>query len=703
MKRTLMALALLLVGATTPAWADYLVLLIHLGGDHKSGGKGGGPGRPGGFGLLGRPGGGPGMGGFPAGGGAAGFPAGGGAAGMGGFPGGAAGRPDGAAGMAGFPAGGAAGAGGFPAGGAAGAAGFGGRPGGAGGGPPFGGGAGAAGGPPGAFMGGGATGMGGTKSPETIDAEDDRNLVVAVIEFDPLTAGPYVKKFEADHPIRIRHRWGGEVTIYKETTSARAFMLKQPGGKPWPSLHRQYEELRGKAMAPTAEPPDVLKTAEWCLHHGLVKEFAETMERAAELDKNLPSVLAYVKVRDQLKKPAEPAKVPPAYAKLLEGYRPMEKPGHHYTLLYNTKGGAQPTEAEHVLDQLENHFKGFYYWWAFKNTPLPLPTARQIVVMPDDDRDFDRYHALLTSGPVIADAFYARREGLTVMAKHRLDDTFDALDKYFGRFTNSGFDPEALLRGKGGVPRDFRDPSAQSYVNDARMIVLVHKALIVQRELNAVSHDATRQFLYGSGLLPRNVIAPEWLLFGMASFFETPMESPWPSIGAPSFQWLPEFKTAKQTRFEKSDLQTLRQVVTDSYFRSVPPHGASRESEKAHERALRRARATAWGLAYFLANEKREGLIRYFKEISKMPRDIELSEEALWGCFVRAFGTNLEGLASTWVRYVDNTTLEAEEFRKNIKEATISLLREELLKKDDDKKGGPGGPGGGGGRGPGGT
>ena len=52
--------------------------------------------------------------------------------------------------------------------------------------------------------------------------------------------------------------------------------------------------------------------------------------------------------------------------------------------------------------------------------------------------------------------------------------------------------------------------------------------------------EAILQDLYGpqrslaSGLLPRNVAVPEWLLFGMGSFFETPLQSPWAGIGAPS-------------------------------------------------------------------------------------------------------------------------------------------------------------------------
>ena len=63
--------------------------------------------------------------------------------------------------------------------------------------------------------------------------------------------------------------------------------------------------------------------------------------------------------------------------------------------------------------------------------------------------------------------------------------------------------------------------------------------------------------LFASKLLPRNVHAPEWVQFGMGSFFETPLQSPWASIGAANPYWLPRFKELrKNKKYETSHART---------------------------------------------------------------------------------------------------------------------------------------------------
>src|SRR5439155_892122 len=90
-----------------------------------------------------------------------------------------------------------------------------------------------------------------------------------------------------------------------------------------------------------------------------------------------------------------------------------------------------------------------------------------------------------------------------------------------------------------------------------------------------------------------------------------------------------------------------------------------------------KARATAWSLTYFLAQKKLDGLQRYFKELSKMPRDLELTDEVLLGCFARAFDAvdankrvdtgKLTNLANQWYSYSNDVPLEAEDLVKQIR------------------------------------
>jgi hypothetical protein len=239
------------------------------------------------------------------------------------------------------------------------------------------------------------------------------------------------------------------------------------------------------------------------------------------------------------------------------------------------------------------------------------------------------------------------------------------------------------------------------------MVALVMKAMTAEQEIGAVSHDATLQLLFTTGLLPRNVAVPEWIQFGMSSFFETPPESPWTTTGAPSFYWLPRFKELRKLqKLEADPAKSLRQVVTDSYFRTIPSKGNTEATQAAFGAAQRKARATAWALAYFLAQEKLDSLERYFKELNKLPRDMELAESLLLECFARAVGAvdrsgkpddaALSALANRWFAFMDNVSLENEEMAKQIELFHKSMILAERLKETIANTPGAGRPGGGG-------
>src|SRR5262249_37622101 len=124
---------------------------------------------------------------------------------------------------------------------------------------------------------------------------------------------------------------------------------------------------------------------------------------------------------------------------------------------------------------------------------------------------------------------------------------------------------------------------------------------------------------------------------------------------------------------------TLVQVVTDGYFR----HRAPGEKPTA---ALRKARAASWALTYFLAQKELAGLQRYFKELARMPRDIELDKDVLLACFARAFdcvgadkradAAGLRSLAARWDSYITRVPLEADAIHKAIRDAYSQMSRE---------------------------
>ena len=100
--------------------------------------------------------------------------------------------------------------------------------------------------------------------------------------------------------------------------------------------------------------------------------------------------------------------------------------------------------------------------------------------------------------------------------------------------------------------------------------------------------------------------------------------------------------------------------------------------------ALRKARATGWSLAYFLVQKNMDGLLRYFKELHALPRDVELNDEMLLGAFARAFGcadgnkvdsVKLTTLAKNWKDFImTDATVELE--MKTIQDLVEKKLKE---------------------------
>ncbi len=705
MKRWILAVALFLGCSGGYASADYVILMVNLSGASQ-----GGAGVLGG-GNIGVPGGAMGMGGMRPG-GAMGMPGGamgvaGGAVGMVGVPpGGAAGiggiRPPG--GAVGIPPGGALGAGGIPPGGAAGVppAGGPGFPGGPGSAPPpgaFAGMAGAAGGPQGGMMGasggfrppmgamgmpggamgmpGGALGAGGGGFLGALagmgglgrtEMDDNARFIVAVVEVRPEGSGDHIKKLERSlDPVLFTHKWG-RVHLRQLTLGnliSRTVLLKDGSGKPLAAVPTRYAAQAAEVFA-NPSPDKLLDLARWCLEHGLVDKFAEVMDKLVALDKNLPAADAYAKVKAALKQPPEKNNSAGDWrAKLMEGYKIAEKEGYHYALLYSSTA-VSAADQEDVLKTLENTFLGFYYWWAFHGVVLPVPHDRQLAVVTDKADELHRFRHILTSGPLVGDGFFARREGLTVLSARRLDEPYDALDKYSSQWWSKGYVREAIVTGQKGAGHPKLAPPNEIW--DAELLALLLKVMETESLRTTVSHDASRQLLYSAGLLPRNVSAPEWFLFGMGSFFETSPQSPWATIGATSFYWQPLFKEMKQENKLGKPYDVLRMVVTDGYFRVPVANGE----------ALRKARTTSWALTYFLAQTRLKELQQYCKELGKLPRDLELDESTLLEAFARAMRAvdaankpdpnKLASLANEWFNYMNNTSLEAENLRKQIKD-----------------------------------
>jgi hypothetical protein len=543
--------------------------------------------------------------------------------------------------------------------------------------------------PPGP-MGGGSgfgppPGMGGMFGYGEGVVEDDPDptalYVVAVVEAK--ASGPLALTFARGsqigyQPIEIQHEFGKTVLC----PSDRVWITAMPNGKStlWPSALRRWKVDYDKVMkeVPRDGKPaveDLVRLAKRALDLGLLNEYTTVMDNAVEVDKTHSTVATYIKVRDDLAKPLPPSKSAAEWkGRLNPSWR--IKDGVHYTLLHLAPKD-DSTEVVSRLNRLEDSLKGFYAWFTLNGIALPAPKERLVAILVDRPNEFTRIHQTFDGQPLVSDGFHARRDNLTVFSAVRTDEPYTAFTASMKQDLVDK-DIKVLLRGNEGRPRSIQDIQLQTKV-------LMQKALERDGELATVSHEVPRQLLATAGLMPRNVAAPEWAVFGIGSFFETPRGAPWSSYGVPGatlldqHNYLLNYKLwAKGKKLDKPAVQ-LEKCVSDTYFRTAT---AEKDKEKEAVEMLK-ARTHAWALTYFLAKTRLDGLLAFYREMGKLPRDVEFDGEVLLATFGRAFGladrdgklnrVQFAKLANEWHNYMTNTTMELEEVVNMVRKGQVAL------------------------------
>ena len=700
MKRGLLVLGVLFVFAVGTSFADYIILRINLGGSpdtlqkDDSGGAGGGvppgrPGLPGGAGpgpgaggnknRGGNPGGGGGLSGPGGGGGGAAGPGGAGGSGRGGNPGGGypggGGPPSGPGGSGGPGRGGNPG-GGYPGGsgpsgpGGAGGPGRGGNPGA--GGPGAGGGGGLL-GPgggdrgPGRSGGGGNMGLpgfggpggGGPGAGGDASAPEREQWFLAVLEVDSVTVHPSSKAYT------ITHKWGKiSVSTPKIEGLAKMDWIHKKLSDRLDERRREYKDqplayadyMLKRWNYPTEEKGiDVQKKFE---------EYIDELDRtkaklnAAEQDK----VKALVATRDALKKSlpdsTEELKQMQALPGLVDGYKTLSK--DHYIMLYPPEKQGMAKAAEVKLKRLEKLYAGFYYWFAVHGQVLPQPQAKLVCVLADSNEKFASIHKVLDSVEFAADGFYSPFDNVAVLAPSRVDAAFEQLQTKAHDFetqnSQSGLELDKLLAGKALSKKAMEDLDANQIVY-AQLLAMALKAAAEEGDFATVSHEGTQQLAAATGLLPRRVRVPSAVRFGLGSFFESPksngelnLASIWTGIGDANWVYAPLFQKISKAQKDdgtgslkledknpdakpvRLDKLSITRILTDQAFDRAD------KADKAEREGYRLvARAEAWALTHFLARDRLPNLLRFYAELSKMPRDMELTPEIIETAFGRAF------------------------------------------------------------------
>lgn len=440
---------------------------------------------------------------------------------------------------------------------------------------------------------------------------------------------------------------------------------------------------------------DYLERAEWALGRGLLDEFKSYMDDLLKTEVKEPSaaaiVKAYKQVKDDLQK--SPGRDDAAIV-WKERYKVKAARSEHYVMLYDAPSNAPTPDVNSRLDRLEKNYQQFFYWFAMRGQVLPMPDRKLVAFLVDTAGDFREYHSAFDRVPMVADGFFARRDNLIVLSTERTDEPSVVLNAHLKAMVQSGWNLKSLLAGERRYTEElkgkFPDEIATA-VAYAQTLALVHKVLAEESEVATISHEGTCQLLAATGLLPRTVVAPEWVQFGLPSVWDTAKFDPilrtgafWHGFGMPSWTHQLHYKVLEANKeLPPTALQALEAVLMDQDFR-----WARRSRDPVD---MLKARTMSWALCYFLVQRHLDGLQRYSQELAALPRDLELDDGVTILCFARAFKlvdannqmdqAKFRNFANEWFKYMEIVPLPMgrkplDEAQKALKE--LKEMREKL-------------------------
>jgi len=486
----------------------------------------------------------------------------------------------------------------------------------------------------------GPGGPGGVQTPANQESQEPPLWATAYLQLKQMAAPRQIGTIAL---YGIEHQWGkafipqklgnlGTVKIYSQASADQRFVAR-----------RKALEKEGKT------PEKLLQLAEWALEHGLTKSFLQTMDQLGKVDAKHAAVLALTKVREAMARPVtgvDPMALALTDVLKEENYRTLTTDGGHYVLFTDLRQEKQnEVDLKKWEERLEDAYRNFFYWFAVKGKDLPVPTYRLVAVVVAGPKDFERKHESLSPGPMVADGFLVRRNNVAVYSAVPIDEAYDKLEQY----NKKEWQPYRVGRDEllTGAVVKRTDPALRDPMTVAKLqtLALLQKAMEKENARAAVTHEGTRQLLAATGLLPRGVLAAEWVHSGMASFFETPFQAFYGGAGLPHWVYLVEFKHLKKTGELAKSHEVLLKTISDRYFVAANITqqllDGSKDEREFLEPVLKdellTARTTAWALTHYLAKHNLGKLEQYFREVASLPRDLEFDEAVLQGCFARAF------------------------------------------------------------------
>jgi hypothetical protein len=498
--------------------------------------------------------------------------------------------------------------------------------------------------------------------------------------------------------------------------------------------------------APTkdlASPPDAVKIAQ------------ELVDAAANPDpkRPLPDVATrFAKVWAEVSKGMRqaPGQQPEALrwqSILTDSAATNVRTDRFYSIVY---WDSPEAEVKRRGEQLNDHMTAFYLLHAVRGVALPVPAKPFMVVLARDAVHYTtRLRPSLDGLPSQADALYSSEHDIVVLSPEMMDANGPTFHQQLKQYFRGGLSRDQLLNGQ--LPKIDATGAhglRPEEVARSNTLAFIEKLAMNDTEIAAVSREGTRQLLYATGGLPRHVTLPNWLTQGALNFYTRPRGPAYVSVGedekqkdymtvalstgygVPNYvhqRYFRDLDTHKELNADRAKL--LEHVLTDAYFTGLkdgldpdpaPPakkkakpagaaganpmggpggaglpsgdpdarpggfgpmgpapaaavSGADEDPIALQKRKKARleikSQATAWALYYYLARspKRADGLAQYLAELNKLPRDLPIDGKTSYAAFVRAFKLGseegvpnpalMQEFARDWMEYISTVPM----------------------------------------------
>lgn len=384
-----------------------------------------------------------------------------------------------------------------------------------------------------------------------------------------------------------------------------------------PTLLQQLNRRVGQAGK---DPAALMAAAVWGLKKGLLKDFYATIDKVLAID---PKYEAAVRVLELKKKLDE--SLPENAAAENELKSIVQRPGmrvvssKHYILLTDTpskaEAGRRRNRADERLALLEQTHEVFLQFFTANGVNgLEVPHERLKAVLFNEYRDYHDFVSAANASSSGSSGFWDARRNVCVFHDGAAGEETAALENIHKGIKDVA---EQARRQRG-------DPNLVRFAKAVELLVEVSRE---NASVRSVTRAATLQMAGSTGLLPRQVMVPQWVRDGLATYFESPIDAAWSGVGAVSDKRLASERTALP----------FDQIIGDQVAGSLPPAGGrSREG------------GPSWALTHYLFENRLPELITYYRMIGEMPADVVLGPDVLAQVFSRAFGGSPRQVELDW-------------------------------------------------------